>query len=235
MHALVICENPEVLAIHAAEAIVEIAREALSASGRFTLALSGGSTPRKTYRLLAQVERAAAIDWSKTFVFFSDERFVPTTDPRSNYRMAQEALLAHVPIPRSQVYPVPTAQISAGKAAEDYERELRKTMAVRSVDCEMTREASSPDNLPRKRTIFDLILLGLGADGHTASLFSRFGGAKGGERMGHVEHGGFLASAGRAHYVHLSAVECRPPYHVSGFRCRQGCDLAEGSRRKRKS
>ena len=168
---LAICENPEALAARAADSIVVIAREAIAARGRFAVALCGGSTPEKTYRLLGQSSRAAAIDWSKTFVFFGDERFVPPTDRWSNYRMAQESFLAHVPIPRSQVHPVETESINAGKAAEAYERELGEFFDTSSANHQLIRDSSPPGESPLEVPIFDLILLGLGEDGHTASLF----------------------------------------------------------------
>jgi 6-phosphogluconolactonase len=179
MRELIICENPEALAVRAADSIIEVAREAIAARGRFVLALCGGSTPEKTYRLLGQSERAAIIDWSKTIVFFGDERFVPLTDPRSNYRMAQEALLAHVPIPAAQVYPVPTAQSDAAKAAEAYQGKLLQVFAEWGSNClcetiplESEPGRPGPRQDIRVKPRFDLILLGLGADGHTASLFS---------------------------------------------------------------
>jgi 6-phosphogluconolactonase len=171
MHVLVICENSEALAARAADSVIEIAQEAIAARGRFTVALCGGTTPEKTYRLLGQSSRAAAIDWSKSFVFFGDERLVPPTDRWSNYRMAQESFLAHVPIPSSQVHPVETESINAGKAAKAYELGLRDFYDTSSANPQLIWESSPPDELPLKVPIFDLILLGLGEDGHTASLF----------------------------------------------------------------
>ena len=125
------------------------------------VALSGGSTPEGLYRELATRHLASAPDktsdalsvpWQQTHVFFSDERYVPHDDPQSNYRMAREALLDHVPVLPDQVHPMPTDAASPAQAAAAYEQTLTKVFQT---------------SLPR----FDLILLGMGADGHTASLF----------------------------------------------------------------
>jgi ribulose-phosphate 3-epimerase len=118
--------------------------------------LSGGSTPEKAYALLAEPQRAAALDWTKTYVFFGDERLVPPEDPRSNFGMARRTLLDRVPLPASQVFAIPTVGMTAAEAAKTYAAELARFFPEAT--------GSSP---PR----FDLILLGLGEDGHTASLF----------------------------------------------------------------
>jgi 6-phosphogluconolactonase len=173
---LLISEDPIALALRAAEVIAEIAHDAVAAQGRFTLALCGGSTPEKTYSLLGRPERPTAIEWGKTYVFFGDERFVPHGDSRSNYRMAQQALLRHVPIASSQVFPVPTEWSSAANAANGYARKLSSVFAAWQRDSEPASSHSEPGS-PRPRENsreiprFDLILLGLGEDGHTASLF----------------------------------------------------------------
>jgi 6-phosphogluconolactonase len=165
MHDLVICENPNVLAFQAANTIEEIARDAVGARGRFSIALCGGATPEKTYFLLAQPKRMESIDWSKTFVFFSDERFVPHGDSRSNYGLAQQAMLSHVPIPAENVFPVPTDWSNAANAAKEYSQSLMHFFQPNEPE-----QHSSQPNVPETPR-FDLILLGLGEDGHTASLF----------------------------------------------------------------
>jgi 6-phosphogluconolactonase len=129
------------------------AREAIAASGRFCVALSGGNTPRGVYSLLA-AEQGKALPWNRVFVFFGDERHVPPDHPDSNYRMANETLLSKVPIPPENVFRV-QAELPAGDAAGQYERNLREFFNL--------RENAWPN--------FDLVLLGLGDDGHTASLF----------------------------------------------------------------
>jgi 6-phosphogluconolactonase len=138
----------------AAEEVVRAANEAVAERGRFVIALSGGSTPKNLYTLLATNARAA-LPWAQMFFFWSDERHVPPTDPDSNYRMAQEAMLSRVPVPASNVFRVPAEKPDAGDAALAYERTLRQFFSPPAGE------------IPR----FDLILLGLGPDGHTASLF----------------------------------------------------------------
>ena len=149
--------GPDALSNAAAQEIVRLAGDAIRARGRFTVALAGGSTPKRTYELLA-TEYRDAIDWTRTVVIFGDERFVPADDPRSNYKMAREALLDRVPIPAGNVYPVPTDMASAAAAAERYEAILR---------AELGGEGDSHGDADT----VDLALLGVGPDGHTASLF----------------------------------------------------------------
>jgi 6-phosphogluconolactonase len=154
---LEICTDADALAARAAALIVQSARDAVARRGRFLFVLAGGSTPEKTYKLLAEPERRAAIEWTETFIFFGDERFVAPDNPASNFGMARRALLSKVPTPEVQVLAVPTAEQSAGAAAAAYSRELGQVFCQAS------------DSLPAPR--FDLVLLGLGDDGHTASLF----------------------------------------------------------------
>ena len=168
---LIRCEDPDVLAARAAAMVVQYAQEAVRERGQFRLVLAGGWTPAKTYRLLAEPVHAAAIEWPKTFIFFGDERLVPPDDPRSNFGMARHTLLAWVPVPAGQVLPVPTHWHTAAEAAVAYAGQLGEFFAA------------PPGSAPPR---FDLILLGLGDDGHTASLFpapphcaSRTPGARG--------------------------------------------------------
>jgi 6-phosphogluconolactonase len=155
--AVEICRDADALAATAAELVIGAARAAVQARGRFTLVLSGGSTPEKTYSVLARAERLATIDWSKVFVFFGDERYVPPGDPASNSGMAKRSLLARVPIAPSQVFRIPTEKSSPADSAIAYSRELGRFF----------EQAPDSASVPR----FDLVLLGLGDDGHTASLF----------------------------------------------------------------
>ena len=147
-------ESLDALSNAAATEIVKVARESISARGRFSVALAGGTTPRPTYELLATRYRDA-VEWPRTIILFGDERFVPANDARSNYRMAREALLSRVPIPPSAVYAVPTDAPSADEAARQYDATLRQALL---------------DNSAESTTV-DLALLGVGPDGHTASLF----------------------------------------------------------------
>ena len=139
----------------AATRIVTVATMAIAARGRFSIALSGGSTPRPIYELLARAPYATQIDWSRVHVFWGDERCVPPEHPESNYRMAREALLDHVPVPAKYVHRI-RGEDEPHEAALDYEQVLRAFFAVADGPAERT---------------FDLELLGMGDDGHTASLF----------------------------------------------------------------
>ncbi len=150
---LMICRDPEELAAAAAERISWTAAESIAARGRFTLCLTGGSTPRRTYTLLARQQGPAAIDWSKTFLFFGDERFVPPDDDRSNYKMVRQSLLQNASIAADHVFAIATNSSSPQQAAEEYARTLKTFFGG----------IGWPE--------FDLVLLGLGDDGHTASLF----------------------------------------------------------------
>jgi 6-phosphogluconolactonase len=137
----------------AAEVFVQMAKECIATNGSFTVALSGGSTPKALYELLAQERRSSQIDWSRTHIFWSDERCVPPDSGESNYRTSHEALLKHVAVPATQIHRM-RGEDEPEKAANDYEKALVDHFGAGSE--------------PR----FDLILLGMGDDGHTASLFS---------------------------------------------------------------
>ncbi|MBI3456353.1 MAG: 6-phosphogluconolactonase [Candidatus Rokubacteria bacterium] len=152
---------PDATALNRAAAETFAARTdaAVQARGVSTVALAGGSTPRALYGLLAgDASFRARIPWGGTHFFWGDERHVPADDPASNYRMAHEAMLSRVPVPAANVHRIPTENPDAAAAADAYERELRDFFTVRG----LMREG-----FPR----FDLVLLGMGADGHTASLF----------------------------------------------------------------
>lgn len=148
-------EDSHQLAAAAAEAFVEEARGAIEERGRFTGALAGGSTPKALYGLLAERHRDA-VDWSKVHAFFGDERPVPPDHEDSNYRTAKEALLDRVPV--GGVHRM-RGELDPAEAARLYERELREFFDL----------GLAPGEPPR----FDLILLGMGGDGHTLSLFPR--------------------------------------------------------------
>lgn len=139
----------------ALDELLRIMADAVRERGRFAIALSGGRTPEKMYRLWAERERRSArTPWDKVHLFWGDERYVPKDDPLSNYRMTREALIAHVAIPAANVHRVrgPEDFATPEAAAEAYESELRKFFG-----------SAAP--------AFDLQLLGLGVEGHTASLF----------------------------------------------------------------
>ena len=142
--------DPGELARAVADHFVARAAESIAASGRFTVALAGGSTPRATYLLLATDAFARRVDWARVQVLWGDERCVPPSDPQSNYRMAREALLDRIPIPPSNIHRIRGEDDPAASAAA-YERLLRDVVG--------------------EDGRLDLILLGMGSDGHTASLF----------------------------------------------------------------
>jgi 6-phosphogluconolactonase len=140
----------------AASIFMRAADDAVRASGRFTVALAGGSTPRGLYTLLAtDATLRSGIAWNTVHVFWGDERHVPPDHPDSNFRMANEALLTRVPVEPSHVWRIRGEYPDTSKAADEYERNLRVVFGRRA------------GQLPR----FDLVLLGMGEDGHTASLF----------------------------------------------------------------
>ena len=140
------------LARGAAEEIAKSAAEAIAARGRFTIALSGGNTPKPAYRLLAE---KLGIDWGRVHVFWGDDRHVPPDHPDSNFGMAHDALLSKVPIPHDNIHRMRTEKPDAERVAEEYAWTLRSAFDL------------GEDERPR----FDLVLMGIGADGHTASLF----------------------------------------------------------------
>src|SRR4051812_47573145 len=142
----------ESVARAAAERIAELSRESIEERGRFTVALSGGSTPRRVYELLAGEEFRESIDWPNVHVFFGDERMVPPDHAESNYRMASEALLSRVAIPTENVHRIDGVGDAAANASA-YEREIRGLFG----DADWPR--------------LDQVMLGMGDDGHTASLF----------------------------------------------------------------
>ena len=149
----------ELLVDAAAAFVVERALQAQRFTGRFVIALSGGSTPRGLFARLASSPYIDQVDWTRVFVCWSDERCVPPSDPQSNYRLARETLLGHIAIPSANVLRM-RGELEPEASALDYERELRALL---------TTEHGEPRIEAGHR--IDLLLLGLGADGHTASLF----------------------------------------------------------------
>lgn len=149
--AVYVYPDVDTLSRAAARALAARTRTAVEAEGRCAVALSGGTTPRTLYRFLAR-DFAARIPWGQVDLFWGDERYVPPDDPRSNYAMAKETLIAHVPIPATNVHPMSTAPADSEEAARAYDALLAKRFV---------------GPWPR----FDVLLLGLAADGHIASLF----------------------------------------------------------------
>ena len=145
--------DPEALADKVAGWLLELA---LAKQGPFSLCLSGGSTPKALYQRLAEPPYRDAFPWARTHLFWGDERFVPPGDALSNYRMVKEALLDRAPIPAENIHPVPTDG-EPDQAATAYQRTLQDFYGAGSLDT--------------SKALFDVNLLGLGSDGHTASLF----------------------------------------------------------------
>ncbi len=141
----------------AAGYVARLASEAIAGRGVFSIALSGGSTPRPLYALLATERFAKGIAWSQVHVFWGDERCVPPDHPQSNYRIAREALLDSLPLPPANIHRI-RGEDDPKQAASAYEQELKVFLGINPVD-------GSP------RTGIDLVLLGMGENGHTASLF----------------------------------------------------------------
>jgi 6-phosphogluconolactonase len=150
---ILIFDDASGVARAAADRFVEVAQAAIAERGRFSVALAGGSTPRRTYELLATGAYRNRIQWAGVHIFFGDERGVPPTDTESNYRMAREALMGLVPIPAQNVQRI-MGEEEPFAGARLYEQELRAYFDGAAA-------------WPR----FDLVLLGMGEDGHTASLF----------------------------------------------------------------
>lgn len=148
--------DAEAVSRAAAEEVVRCARGAVAARGRFTIVLSGGSTPRLLYELLAVSPFREQIDWERVEVFWGDERTVPPDHPDSNFGMARAALLAKVPVPPARVHRMAAERHDRDGAAQEYAAEIARTVAVPSTG---------------EPPVLDLILLGMGPDGHTASLF----------------------------------------------------------------
>lgn len=151
---LEVLADPEALACRVADWMLG----ALTAKqGVLAVALSGGTTPRRLYERLAEPPYRDAFPWSRTHWFWGDERFVPQDDRLSNYRMARDTMLSRVPVPAANIHPIPTGAATPQAAAAIYERELKSFYGADRIDV--------------GRPLFDVNLLGLGVDGHTASLF----------------------------------------------------------------
>jgi len=152
MH-IAIYPDIDTLSHDAAQHIVRIANESIATYGRFTMALSGGTTPRKTYELLGSEPYSRQINWTLVHIFWGDERSVPPESPDSNYRMAHEILLSKIPVPAVQVHRMLANEPDRDVASQEYVEDMQRVFAT--------------DDIPS----FDLIQLGMGPEGHTASLF----------------------------------------------------------------
>lgn len=151
------------LALKSAQLFARLADQYVLGDGRFSVVLSGGSTPRAMLQVLAQEPFVSTVPWASIFFFWGDERCVAPDHADSNFHMADEALLAHVPVPRENIFRIPAEQPDPHKAAQEYSETLRQFFVAGYV---------APKSAPLKSfPRFDLVWLGVGLDGHTASLF----------------------------------------------------------------
>jgi len=150
---IAIFPDTNTLSQQAAQYIVRLASEAIVTRGRFTIALSGGSTPKILYGLLGTEPYRDQINWASVEIFWSDERCVPPDSADSNYALAQEVLLSKIPIPANQVHRMPADQPDREAASREYTSEMQRTFGTNGIPS------------------FDLLQLGMGPEGHTASLF----------------------------------------------------------------
>jgi len=155
MNNITKADNPDELCRRVADWLLDVAVNAMADHGKFHIALAGGTTPRVLYQMLASDAYANSIDWQHVNFYFGDERAVPLNNEQSNFRMAHEAMLDKLTIPATDIFPLITDLEDLDNSAQHYEKILRRELP------------SSSDNVP----VFDLILLGMGDDGHTASLF----------------------------------------------------------------
>lgn len=152
---ITIYSDIDTLSHEAARLVVRIAEESITKNGRFTFALSGGSTPKKLYGLLAQEPYLSQIDWAHVEIFWSDERCVAPDDAECNYNLALQVMLSKIPIPAQQIHRMPAEQEDRDAASLAYTIEMKNVFGI------------GDDKIPA----FDLIQLGMGPEGHTASLF----------------------------------------------------------------
>jgi 6-phosphogluconolactonase len=151
---IIVCNDLEDLSLKAAAIFQRLSEDSIRADGRFTVALSGGHTPKSLFTLLASDPYRTGIQWERVHFFWGDERCVPPDDEQSNFRMTKESLLQHISIPQQNIHRILAEMPDHNAAAEKYENHIRQFFSAES-------------GIPR----FHLILLGMGPDGHTASLF----------------------------------------------------------------
>lgn len=154
---ILVCPDAESVASQGTEIFVRSAAESIRERGRFTVALSGGSTPKRMFQLLSAPQNQARVDWTRVHLFWGDERYVPSDHPDSNFRMTMETLLSQIPIPPANVHRIRTELSPAEAVATNYETEIARFFA----------DPGTHQRFPA----FDLVLLGLGTNAHTASLF----------------------------------------------------------------
>ncbi len=150
-----VLDDVEALARRCLDIFIGTAEQVIKTRNVFHLAISGGHTPKKFFELLAGEQKSLSLPWDKIHLFWVDERYVPHDSVHSNYKLAADTFLSKVPIPKQNVHPIPTEHDDTSSASKKYETTIRLVFNIKS------------GQLPR----FDLIILGMGADGHTGSLF----------------------------------------------------------------
>jgi len=150
-----ILSNADALARRCLELFIASAEQTIKQKDVFYLAISGGRSPQRFFELLGSEQKALSLPWDKIHLFWVDERYVPHDSPYSNYKLAADTFLTKVPIPKENIHPIPTDFEDFDSAARQYEKTLRSVFQIKS------------GQLPK----FDLIILGMGSDGHTGSLF----------------------------------------------------------------
>lgn len=148
---ITVFDDLEKLYKKAADVFVDLSKKSIQKNDRFVVALSGGSSPKAIFKLLATPEYKEQIEWNKVYFFWVDERWVPLNDDKSNFRMTDEALLHQVPVDQNHIFPMYAEGVTPEDYAKAYEQQIRTVLGDDG--------------------IFDFILLGMGDDGHTASLF----------------------------------------------------------------
>ena len=164
---ILIGDNLEIISHEAARLFMSLSRRYIRLSGRFVVAVSGGRTPERLYRILSSDAYRKSIAWGKIHMFWVDERFVPYDHPDNNFRLIRRTLLKRLALPWGNLHPITTDQVSASASAKRYDADVRHFFSH-----------TATTSFPR----FDLIILGIGADGHTASLFP------GSKRLNEEEH-----------------------------------------------
>jgi len=152
---LEVISDPESLAQRFVELFVRDAEQAISQRDVFTVAISGGHTPRRSFELLGESPQARALPWAKVQLFWVDERYVPPDSDQSNYKLAADTFLRRVDIPSENVHRIPTEHADVQQAARNYEETIRRVFGLDQ----------------QQKPSFDLVVLGMGVEGHTGSLF----------------------------------------------------------------
>ncbi len=150
-----ILPDQEALAQRCLELVLKTAKDAIDTNGIFCMAISGGQTPKRFFELLSADQQSLSFPWDKVHLFWVDERYVPPDSKYSNYKLAADTFLKKVPLPKENVHPIPTKNKDFNKSAREYEKTIRSVFKIK----------------PGQKPQFDLIMLGMGSDGHTASLF----------------------------------------------------------------